>query len=1396
MKIKLLHFFVFPFILFFLFALQVNAQVTASFTKNISAGCPPLNVSFTNTSTGATSYSWNFGNGNSSTATSPSAIFSTSGTFTVTLVATNGGGASSTTTATIKVDTIPVAGFTTSIMPSCPGQTITFTDNTVVGSGAITSWAWDFGDGNGQTTATGSVTHAYAAAGVFPVTLIVTDANGCTDNTIKSATVVAAPVATFTGNPISSCTPPLTVNFTDASTPAGALTYAWDFGDGNTSTSQNPSNTYNALGLYNVTLTVTNGACSNTKIKNNYIGIQNVVADFSVDNTAVCANQTVTFTDLSTPLSNTQLWDFGDGTTSALTNPTHIYAAAGTYNVTLTEGSAGCQDVITKNAFITVSPSPTVAFSANQTQGCSTPFNVVFSNTSTPGCTYTWDFGDGSAPFTTNSLANFNYTYGTPGSDSVTLSVTSANGCIIPLKKLNYIVIGDPHADFTSDVTQGCAPLLVNFNSSLSTSSDPITNYKWTFGNGSNASTASLNTTSTYNTLGLFTVKLVIQTSAGCKDSITKPSYIKTGIKPHANFSVVDPTVCFGTNAQFTDLSTGADSAYWQFDIAQGTFSTPAGAPMPYNPVTNLFPDTGTFFVRQIVYSNGCADTLKLNNIITILPPKPIFTYQLSCSSLFTVGFTNASIGADSIVWNFGDGSPVVSNVNTPSHTYATRGNKTVTLTAYNFATNCHSSIAQIFTIAQPIAHFTVAPNKGCYPLLVTLTNTSQDDNSVVWKFGDGNADLQLNSPTPPTLHIFSMPKLDTVKLVITDVNGCMDSTTNKVIVYGPAPDFNAASIAGCAPFPATLTDASVSDSTLVQWTWDFGDGSATQTLATPIVNHTYATPGFYSVTMTVTDKNGCVDFITKPNYMQPTFPFPSFVTDTFACRNQPIVFDATLSNVAAPATYAWNFGDGNTGTGVIATNAYTADNYYNVTLTVTDVNGCDSTIQQHVRIQHPTAAFSDSVLLIGCGVTNMQYTDHSTGLAITSWHWDFGDGASATQQNPMHTYTLPATYTVTLVTTNSVGCTDTIAQSVVVPGPSGTFSFTPTAGCPPLTVNFTAVSPTAISYTWDFGDGTVVTTATPTVQHTYPQDIIVTPVLLFGSLLPDGTTCTLTAPTAGQVTVVTVIPTVIEHVDTASGCYPLTVHFSDASTIPPTIPGDSINSWLWNFGDGSTSTLRNPPHTFANAGVYSVSLTVTTFGGCTNNNSATPLIITVHPYPIAAFSVNSANLELPYDELMCTNQSVGASTYIWNFGDGIGSSTMVNPQYLYSSIGVFNVRLVAVSSFGCPDTTYVPVTTNADVIFPNAFTPNNQGASGGYYTLFSLDNDIFFPYTSGVIDYKFSIFDRWGELVFESLDVKKGWDGYYKGKLCEEGVYVWKAYLKLNNGKVFEKNGDVTLLR
>jgi len=488
---------------------------------------------------------------------------------------------------------------------------------------------------------------------------------------------------------------------------------------------------------------------------------------------------------------------------------------------------------------------------------------------------------------------------------------------------------------------------------------------------------------------------------------------------------------------------------------------------------------------------------------------------------------------ADFFVWVFGDGKIDFSKTLNPFHTFTITGTVSVTLTAYNFATGCSNSSSSTFTIAQPVANFSASSLQGCYPFVPNFTSTSQDANTYYWNFGDPSTLTDTSIINNPS-YTFNNPGAYTVSLIITDVNGCKDSVKIPVKSLGPVPALYAYTLTGCRSVPVTFIDSSMSDSLLVQWTWDFGDGTIVTT-SNDSITHVYTTPGIYNVTMSVKDTNGCLKTIVVSSYIQPTFPYPAFSIDTFACRGDLLTFDATATS-AVGSTYMWDFGDGtqiNTPNPIV-THSYVNYSLYVITLTVRDTNGCDSTLIDTVRILKPTADFGWTILNAGCGTLQVAFTDSSQGY-VNTWNWNFGNGANSTLQNPVYTYTQPGIYNVSMIATNLGGCKDTLMLDsiIVVAGPVGTFSFSPTNGCSPLTVEFIGSSLNAQQYIWDFGDGTVVNNG-DSIVHVYMQQGVFNPVLILGNTLSNGTPCLLPATNlTGTVTVISVVnasvnPTVI----------------------------------------------------------------------------------------------------------------------------------------------------------------------------------------------------------------------------------------------------------------------------
>jgi len=238
---------------------------------------------------------------------------------------------------------------------------------------------------------------------------------------------------------------------------------------------------------------------------------------------------------------------------------------------------------------------------------------------------------------------------------------------------------------------------------------------------------------------------------------------------------------------------------------------------------------------------------------------------------------------------------------------------------------------------------------------------------------------------------------------------------------------------------------------------------------------------------------------------------------------------------------------------------------------------------------------------------------------------------------------------------------------------------------------------------------------------------------------------------------------------------------------------------YQWIFGDGGSATVSDPVYTFYQPGTYTVTLTVTGFDGQQTDQITQEQIIEVYPNAQAAFTVTPNQVSVPSQPVYMLNLSNNATSYYWDFGDG-NSSTDENPDHQYTEPGAYTITLTAENQWGCNDTfsitEAVTAISDGQINFPNAFTPSANGPNDGDYDPNALDNNIFFPIQQGVQEYQLLIFNRWGELLFQTDNVNRGWDGYFQGELCKQDVYVWKVRAKFSDGREIEEAGDVTLLR
>ncbi|MBL7726202.1 MAG: PKD domain-containing protein, partial [Dinghuibacter sp.] len=368
---------------FLVMGYTASAQApTAQFTSNITSGCAPIIVQFTDQSTnGPTGWLWDFGNGVTSTLQNPVATYFNPGTYTVTLTASNASGSNTTVqTGYITVHDKPTVAFVANDTTGCTPFVVQFTDQSTPGSGTITGWLWDFGDGTTSTLQ--NPQHAYTNTGFFTVTLRATNSFGCFNvfSRIQYIEIVNGVNADFTNTNVADCQAPLTVTFTNTTTGPGTVSYQWFFGDGGTSTAANPVHTYTTPGTFTVTLIGTSSTgCSDTIVKTNLVAVQNIVSGFTSPD-SVCVGETINFVNTTTPTPPVATWDFGDGTVQPGIFASHIYSAPGTYQVKLVNQIGTCFDSITRT--IRVLGKPTANFNGVNLTACKPPLTVNFTDAS------------------------------------------------------------------------------------------------------------------------------------------------------------------------------------------------------------------------------------------------------------------------------------------------------------------------------------------------------------------------------------------------------------------------------------------------------------------------------------------------------------------------------------------------------------------------------------------------------------------------------------------------------------------------------------------------------------------------------------------------------------------------------------------------------------------------------------------------------------------------------------------------------------------------------------------------------------------------------------------------------------------------------------------------------
>jgi PKD repeat protein len=1071
--------------------------------------------------------------------------------------------------------------------------------------------------------------------------------------------------ADFTASPLSG-EAPLTVTFTDASS-GEPTSWSWDFGDGATSTAQNPAHAYSEPGEYSVTLTVSNGSNTSARTRSSYVTVGETLplaADFTGGPLAGAAPLEVSFVDASAGSPTAWSWSFGDGSTSTAQNPAHTYTAAGTYSVTLTvTNAAGDTSTRTRSSYVSVAPPepPVASFTASPTSGI-VPLTVSFIDTSTgPPTAWTWDFGDGTAPSTTQHPS---HTYMKAGVYTVTLTATSAGGSDTETR-FGYINVTPP------PTLNQFAPVADAWVSKTSPSSNHggDTELRVKYGGDSP-------TSKHYNTLLRFDV-------SGLSGTIVSVKLRLFVVDPASNGGTVYSVSNAWTETGVTWANAPAADSGGLATVGATTTGVWKEIELP----TSAVPGDGTYSLKIQAASSSDGTTryssreglnapqLIVGTVIPPAPPTASFTATpTSGAAPLDVAFTDESTGEPtSWTWGFGDGT--TSTQQNPVHTYTSAGTYAVTLTATNAGGSHTISRTDYISVSPPpppTASFTGTPTSGAAPLEVAFTDTSTGSpTGWTWDFGDGRTSTA-QSPT----HVFADAGTYTVTLTATNGGGSSTASHPAYVTVEPPPppsaSFTATPTSGIVPLQVAFTDTSTGSPT--SWRWDFGDGS-TSTEQHPA--HLYPTAGTYTVALTVTnatasDSLAHTDFITVSPEPPPTASFTGTPTSGAA----PLAVAFADTSTGDPTSWSWDFGDGSTSTEENPSHTYTAAGTYTVVLTVANAGGSDTRTRiDYITVLPPGSRIfgADADAYVNSATPASNFGTRTTLRvrnpgATGDWHTSYlrfslTDLVTEVVEARLRLFVVDAgnnggnvytvidnTWTETGITWDNAPPADTLLANTG-PAPLGAWV---DVDLPPETFAAGNRSYTLALRSDDPTDGTTFYSSREGESANAPQLII-------------HTATPVQPPTASF----TGMPT--------SGEAPLPVGFTDTSTEEPT-------AWAWDFGDGSTSAEQHPTHTYATAGTYTVTLTATNAGGSHTVTRASYITVSPSLPPTASFTGTPTSGTAPLN-VAFTDTSSGAAAWAWDFGDRT-TSTEQHPTHTYTSAGSYTVVLTVTNDAGTDSAT------------------------------------------------------------------------------------------------------------
>lgn len=1171
-----------------------------------------------------------------------------------------------------------IAEFTADNWTGCGTAYVQFMNQSTPAGGKA---SWDFGDG-GAKSALWNATRSFTKPGTYVVTLTVTFPDGKTGSVKHTVNVYKKPEVKFVTTPLDGCTP-LKVNFTDQST-AGDGTISsinWDFGDGNGATGPTASYTYNQGMDIKATSIVTNSfGCTNSAEQIIKVKATPQVA-FTSNSQGGCKSPvTVNFTN-TTSLNTTSsvpvtyAWDFGDGTTSADMDPSHIYTTKGNFTVKLTATTAeGCTQTLTQPDYILIA---TMQADFTIQEKLCTGASLHFTNTTKPDPTSaTWTFSDGDVQNTVDAVK----TFATAGDYTVTMKSITVDGCEAEVTKTIHISDA-PKANFSILPATACA---VPVNATFTATTTGATGWQWDFGD-SGTSTVQ-NPAHNYTAEGVFNVVLVASNAAGCSTSVTHPISIR-----RPTLSITGPTTgCIPVNATYVPVIGTADPVVkYSWDFGDG------GTSSDREP-DHTFSREGNYTVSlTITTQGGCTQTA----VLPVRMGTPVvvdFSVDKPNGCQPTVfNFTNKSVPpGQEWIWTFEEnGGAGNSTLQNPQYTFGTVGKHDVTLVVNNNGCIQQLTKPDFIEIFAPAASFVVGTPDCANIYQRVFTDQSDFGTSPkkhwLWTFGDGSSST-LQSPT----HVYAAAGVYTVTLVV-DNESCNSRFTTTVNIIDDKPVIHPDQTVVCRGTIVNFTMDPVLAANFTNVSWNWGDGSITPAPANAATFHTYEAPGIYKVQLILTDIYNC-QHISDEVTITVNGSTARYTINPRQCKDEPISF-TDISTTRAGNTivsWTWDFGDGSapvtvTTKPVGTTHTYNAINDYPVKLTVKDNTGCIDTYTDIVHIANIVASFSARDT-IACLQQPFQFNNSSTEEPLT-YAWTFGDGGTSTDREPLHTYTVPGTYDVTLDIVGSTGCTShaEFKKFLRVPNPVADFTVPAVAAdvCPPVKIQFANNSTDYVRSVWSFGDGSTSAEDDPLHNYIRPGTFPITLTVYSAG------NCA-SAP-AGPKDITIAGPDGTFSVTPETGCWPLSTTMTAVSP--------NAKKYIWDFGDGysvTTTTPTSPAYTYPQEGIYFPVVLLEDDRGCKVAAVGNPKVVADKIHADFSADVTQAcdgGTVFFTDKTTGVSQGMGlALTYAWDFGitgrtDDVG--TGATPTFDYATPGVYTVKLSSTSYYGCTDDTLMDIT-------------------------------------------------------------------------------------------------------